>query len=141
MNLQQLNEKYHGRPIDFRSWKFPTFGAPPNMGFGFEAQFSDGKIYGVKGKIVVEGMETPSEIRGGKGAFGSLKEIRIVDAYEKEVEGGGTGSLKTSSGCCARSARIRRRGLVRCRGSDCGTRCLTRSSTVSASPCRRRLTS
>ena len=42
MNLQQLNEKYHGKPIDFRSWKFPTYGAPPNMGFGFEAQFSDG---------------------------------------------------------------------------------------------------
>ena len=86
MNLQQLNEKYHGRPIDFRSWKFPTYGAPPNMGFGFEAQFSDGKIYGVKGKIVVEGMETPSQIRGGKGAFGSLKDVRVVDAYEKEIE-------------------------------------------------------
>lgn len=89
MNLQQLNEKYHGRTIDFRSWKFPTYGAPPNMGFGFEAQFSDGKIYGVKGKIVVEGMETPSQIRGGKGAFGSLKDVRVVDAYEKEIEGGG----------------------------------------------------
>ena len=59
------------------------------MGFGFEAQFSDGKIYGVKGKIVVEGMETPSQIRGGKGMFGSLKDVRIVDAYEKEIEGGG----------------------------------------------------
>ena len=84
MNLQQLNEKYHGRPIDFRSWKFPTYGAPPNMGFGFEAQFSDGKVYGVKGKIVVEGMETPSQIRGGKRMFGSLIDARIVDAYERQ---------------------------------------------------------
>ena len=89
MNLQQLNEKYRGKPVDLTAWKHPMFGTPPNMGFGFETQFSDGKVYGVKGKIVVEGLETPSQIRGGKGMFGSLQDVHIVDAYEKEVEGGG----------------------------------------------------
>ena len=89
MNLQQLNEKYRGKPVDLTAWKHPMFGTPPNMGFGFDTQFSDGKVYGVKGKIVVEGLETPSQIRGGKGMFGSLQDVRIVDAYEKEVEGGG----------------------------------------------------
>ena len=89
MNLQQLNEKYRGKPVDLTAWEHPMFGTPPNMGFGFETQFSDGKVYGVKGKIVVEGLETPSQIRGGKGMFGSLQDVCIVDAYEKEVEGGG----------------------------------------------------
>lgn len=89
MNLQQLNEKYHGRPVDLGAWKHPMFGTPPNMGFGLEAQFADGKIYGVKGTIAVEAMELPHEMRKGQCVFGAIKDVRIVDAYEKEIEGGG----------------------------------------------------
>ena len=59
MNLQQLNEKYHGKPIELGAWKHPMFGTPPNMGFSIEAKFSDGKFYNLRATLVVEAMELP----------------------------------------------------------------------------------
>ena len=89
MNLQQLNEKYHGRPIELGAWKHPMFGTPPNMGFSIEARFSDGKFYNLRATLVVEGMELPHQMRDGKGVFGMIKDVRLTDGYENVVEGAG----------------------------------------------------
>ena len=88
MNLQQLNEKYRGKPVDLRAWQYPVFGTPPNMGFGIEAQFSDGKFYSVKGTLVIGGMGAPHEMRKGLGTFDGLANVRVTDAYENPIEDG-----------------------------------------------------
>lgn len=89
MNLQQLNDKYRGKPVDLTVWTHPMFGTPPNIGFSIEALFSDGKFYRLSATLVVDSMNLPHQMRSGKGTFGSLKDVRVVDAYEKEIEGGG----------------------------------------------------
>ena len=89
MNLQQLNEKYHGKPIELGAWKHPMFGTPPNMGFSIEAKFSDGKFYNLRAMLVVEAMELLHQMRDGKGVFGMIKDVRLEDAYENIIENAG----------------------------------------------------
>lgn len=88
MNLLQLNGKYHGRPIDLGAWKHPMFGTPPNMGFSVEAQFSDGKFYNLQATLVIETMALPHQMRDGKGTFGEITNVRVLDAYENEIPNG-----------------------------------------------------
>lgn len=89
MTLQELNEKYHGRPVELGAWEHPMFGAPPNMGFSIEAQFSDGKFYNLRATLVVDGMDLPHQMRHGIGEFGKIMDVRVRDAYEKEIPDGG----------------------------------------------------
>lgn len=89
MNLQQLNEKYYGKTIDFLAWKHPLFGTPPNMGFSVESRFADGRFYNLRATLVLGAMETPHEVRLGKAVFDRLANVRVLDACENEVSDGG----------------------------------------------------
>ena len=89
MNLQQLNDKYYGRPVDLRAWSHPVFGLPPNMGFSVEAQFSDGRYYNLRATLVLDAMRLPHEMRKGKAVFAELTNVQVLDAWEKIVPDGG----------------------------------------------------
>ena len=72
MTLRELNEKYHGHPVNLGAWEHPTFGAPPNLGFSIEAQFSDGRFYNLRATLVVEAMDLPHQMRSCTGVFSMI---------------------------------------------------------------------
>ncbi len=89
MTLEEMNAKYHGRPMNFKAWKHPVFGTPPFLGFSAEARCADGNYYTVRGILVMTAPVPPHALRRGEGVFDRLAKVTLYDAYVSEVCDGG----------------------------------------------------
>lgn len=80
MTLNELNQKYKGRPLDMKKWRFSSMAPMGSLALAAnDVELDDGKFYDFNAIIALDGDARPSDVvlHGNYGSFAQLAKFSV----------------------------------------------------------------